>query len=730
MRLILFFLCVFSTALFAQKRAVLYINSVPTEGLLLKEGWKYQMGDNLDWAKSDFDDSAWTPIDPTKEIVALPPIFNTQIKWLRLDFEVKNKLPNPLGIAINQAGASEIYLNGQFIHQYGHFDTDATKVKAYDPLEYPIHLPADSVGRYTLAVRYALQPNIRYTNIYSLTKNRLFNATILDLVPTLHAQRDFKVFYKGMEIFVVGVFFMLFILHTALYIYQRRNKTHLILAIYLLAATFGRTFKLIGESQSLVEYRYFSLNLSNWIVGFIAIWLSIIYYRIAKVRIDGYFYAIAANSLMYVLVSSFVYTSFPWQTTLLLVGSIFNFMIWVRLTLIGFKKGIKGFVTLGFAIMVSLLGLACRAGAVLFLNYGITPTGYKVLNYGMSPYLLEAIIHVGAIAIPIGLSLFMGIEGNETNKALSKQLVENDRLKNKAIENEQEKQNLLATQNETLEKQVKERTSELHRSLDTLKATQNQLIQSEKLASLGELTAGISHEIQNPLNFVNNFSELSMEIVKDLKQEMEKNTLDKEYMEELFTDLSSNQERINYHSKRASSIVKGMLGHSRTSTSVREVTDINRLADEYLRLSYHGLRAKDKTFNADFKTDFDPSLHKIEVISQDIGRVLLNLVNNAFYAVNEKGKQNTDKKYQPTVSVATQQIDNQILIKIADNGTGMPESIKAKIFQPFFTTKPTGEGTGLGLSLSYDIITKGHGGTLEVTSEEGIGTTFLVKLPC
>jgi two-component system, NtrC family, sensor kinase len=480
----------------------------------------------------------------------------------------------------------------------------------------------------------------------------------------------------------------------------------------------------------LVEYRYFSLNLSNWIVGFIAIWLSIIYYRIAKVRIDGYFYAIAANSLMYVLVSSFVYTSFPWQTTLLLVGSIFNFMIWVRLTLIGFKKGIKGFVTLGFAIMVSLLGLACRAGAVLFLNYGITPTGYKVLNYGMSPYLLEAIIHVGAIAIPIGLSLFMGIEGNETNKALSKQLVENDRLKNKAIENEQEKQNLLATQNETLEKQVKERTSELHRSLDTLKATQNQLIQSEKLASLGELTAGISHEIQNPLNFVNNFSELSMEIVKDLKQEMEKNTLDKEYMEELFTDLSSNQERINYHSKRASSIVKGMLGHSRTSTSVREVTDINRLADEYLRLSYHGLRAKDKTFNADFKTDFDPSLHKIEVISQDIGRVLLNLVNNAFYAVNEKGKQNTDKKYQPTVSVATQQIDNQILIKIADNGTGMPESIKAKIFQPFFTTKPTGEGTGLGLSLSYDIITKGHGGTLEVTSEEGTGTTFLVKLPC
>ena len=269
----------------------------------------------------------------------------------------------------------------------------------------------------------------------------------------------------------------------------------------------------------------------------------------------------------------------------------------------------------------------------------------------------------------------------------------------------------------------------LENTLSKLKATQNQLIQKEKLASLGELTAGIAHEIQNPLNFVNNFSELSVDLVKDLKDELKKPDKDETYIGELFEDLSQNQEKINHHGKRASSIVKGMLEHSRSSTGVKEPTDINKLADEYLRLSYHGLRAKDNSFNADYSTDFDENLPKIEVIPQDIGRVLLNLMNNAFYAVNEKMKQNTEGVlYNPTVSVSTQQLDNQIIIKVKDNGVGMNEATKAKIFQPFFTTKPTGEGTGLGLSLAYDIVTKGHGGTLEVESTEGVGTTFTIKI--
>jgi signal transduction histidine kinase len=211
---------------------------------------------------------------------------------------------------------------------------------------------------------------------------------------------------------------------------------------------------------------------------------------------------------------------------------------------------------------------------------------------------------------------------------------------------------------------------------------------------------------------------------------MDKPNVDKEYIDELFTDLSSNQEKINHHGNRASSIIKGMLEHSRTSTGVKTSTDINKLADEYLRLSYHGLRAKDKSFNADFKTDFDENLPHIMVITQDLGRVFLNLINNAFYAVNKRrtnlgGVEN----YAPSVTVSTQNTDNHIVIKIIDNGTGMPESVKEKIFQPFFTTKPTGEGTGLGLSLSYDIITKGHSGALEVNSTEGEGTEFVISIP-
>jgi two-component system, NtrC family, sensor kinase len=281
-----------------------------------------------------------------------------------------------------------------------------------------------------------------------------------------------------------------------------------------------------------------------------------------------------------------------------------------------------------------------------------------------------------------------------------------------------------------------------------LKATQNQLIQAEKMASLGELTAGIAHEIQNPLNFVNNFSEMSVELAQELNEEIDKNLMDKDLVKEILSDLTQNQQKINHHGKRASSIVKGMLEHSRTSTGAKELTDINKLADEYLRLSYHGLRAKDKNgstlrFNSNFKTDFDENLPKIEIIPQDFGRVLLNLINNAFYACAERSRSavsnhghvetgnalSLQSQYHPIVTISTEQSENQLIIKIKDNGTGMSEATKAKIFQPFFTTKPTGQGTGLGLSLAYDIITKGHGGTLEVETKEEEGTTFIIKIP-
>ena len=273
---------------------------------------------------------------------------------------------------------------------------------------------------------------------------------------------------------------------------------------------------------------------------------------------------------------------------------------------------------------------------------------------------------------------------------------------------------------------VEDSHAALEKSMDELKAAQQQLIQSEKMASLGELTAGIAHEIQNPLNFINNFSDVSRELLQEMKEELEAgNTAE---AGTIAGDVIANLDKILHHGKRADGIVKGMLQHSRSSSGQKEPISINALCDEYLRLAYHGLRAKDKSFNVKFETAFDESIGMVSVMPQEIGRVILNLINNAFYAVNErKGRGETG--YEPEVTVRTVHAGDHLKIYIRDNGTGIPRPVMDKIFQPFFTTKPTGQGTGLGLSLSYDIITRGHGGRLEVVSSEGSGTSFIVTIP-
>jgi two-component system NtrC family sensor kinase len=298
---------------------------------------------------------------------------------------------------------------------------------------------------------------------------------------------------------------------------------------------------------------------------------------------------------------------------------------------------------------------------------------------------------------------------------------------------EREEFNFITQQNKMLDKMVAERTAELtkqknelQQTLDLLQTTQQQLIQSEKLASLGELTAGIAHEIQNPLNFVNNFSEVSMELIDEMEEELAKG--DTEEANAIANDIKTNLEKIIHHGKRADAIVKGMLQHSRASSNTKELTDVNKLADEYLRLAYHGLRAKDKTFNADLVTNFGEGLPMINIVPQDIGRVLLNLFNNAFYAVHKKQAE-AGGEYKPVVEVSTSQAAGQIVIKVKDNGTGIPDEVKDKVMQPFFTTKPTGEGTGLGLSLSYDIVVKAHGGSINIESAVNEYSIFIINLP-
>src|SRR5579871_3572791 len=272
---------------------------------------------------------------------------------------------------------------------------------------------------------------------------------------------------------------------------------------------------------------------------------------------------------------------------------------------------------------------------------------------------------------------------------------------------------------------LQEQKQKVETTLKELRSTQSQLIQSEKMASLGELTAGIAHEIQNPLNFVNNFSEVNNELIEELKNQ--KSKLKNEEQDEILDNIFQNNEKISYHGKRADAIVKGMLQHSRSSTSVKESTDINALAEEYLRLAYHGLRAKDKTFNATLQTDFDNSIERVNIIPQEMGRVILNLLTNAFYAVNEKRKLSPGN-YQPIVKVSTKKLNDKIEIRVEDNGNGISKKIIDKIFQPFFTTKPPGKGTGLGLSLSYDIV-KSHGGEIKAESKENESSVFIVELP-
>ena len=333
-----------------------------------------------------------------------------------------------------------------------------------------------------------------------------------------------------------------------------------------------------------------------------------------------------------------------------------------------------------------------------------------------------------AFVFALAWMIAMLIRSKNQDKAIKKE-------KQKTLA-EEERNKFISTQKEKLEFIVAERTAEITKQKDELmhaftelKNTQSQLIQSEKMASLGELTAGIAHEIQNPLNFVNNFSEVSNELIEEMNEEIEKGDLEEAKL--IASDIKQNLEKINHHGKRADSIVKGMLQHSRSSSGTKEPTDINKLADEYLRLAYHGLRAKDQSFNATLETNYDIKVGLLDVNPQDLGRVILNLITNAFYTVKEKSSlaRVNDHEYKPTVSITTIKKPNSVEIKVKDNGNGISEAVKEKIFQPFFTTKPTGQGTGLGLSMSYDIISKSHEGELKVDTIQGKGTTFTITLP-
>ncbi len=384
------------------------------------------------------------------------------------------------------------------------------------------------------------------------------------------------------------------------------------------------------------------------------------------------------------------------------------------------------------AVVAVLWQVRTYRPAIMVLWGMVVPSIYRMVEMGMDLAGYQFVKPFSTYFKQWGQLNFMWffgflILGFYQKKALLKeqaQRAEEEAQLQEAAARKAELEHLVAVRTATLTQQ----SDELQIALNELRATQQQLIQREKMASLGELTAGIAHEIQNPLNFVNNFADVSQELVSELEAEQASPAPDTGLEDELLSDLRHNLHKINQHGQRAASIVRGMLAHSRQSTGERQPTDVNALADEYLRLAYHGLRAKDKSFNATLNTDFAALLPLVPAVPGDLGRVLLNLFTNAFYAV-QKRQQRGEPGYAPTVSVRTRRADEEVEICIRDNGTGIPAAVRSKIFQPFFTTKPSGEGTGLGLSLAHDIVAKGHGGTLTVDSQEGEFTEFVVRLP-
>ena len=689
------------------------IDRLPTTGLLLQKGWRYHAGDDPAWARPGFDDRTWGTLNPTRPRQLLPLRLRTGISWLRLRFRLGDSLR--LGALLLQGNSEyeswELYLNGRLMQRQGVLAADPTRVRPSGVNPEPVDVPGTGLAEQVLAVRLAPgnPPPLLLGNETPLFSMRLLGGAQLRKMET--ERTDARTIF----IAVGGVAGMLLLLHLAFFYYNPARRANLYFALYTGALTLGALgfwFLPKLELSSPVEFLAYTV-LTYLFLVLSSLWAARALYALFGFR-PGWLYVslcVSCGGLM-------VYHALHF----LAGGSAFLAFLMA--------------IALATAEQLRLTGRALRQrrGGSFIIGTGFALTLLAVLGVlallasGAQVSLLVSSLTFPLIFLPpaLAISLFLAREFAQDAQLLQVKLREVERLSAQTLAQEQDKQALLAAQNETLETQVMQRTGELQRSLADLHATQAQLIQKEKMASLGELTAGIAHEIQNPLNFVNNFSEVSSELMEELREAQAAG--DSEEVAALATDVTQNLVKITEHGRRAAGIVRGMLEHSRTSTGEREPTDLNQLADEYLRLAYQGLRAKDKTFNATLERDYATGLPLVEAVAGDLGRVLLNLFGNAFYAV-QKRQQMGQAGYAPTVSVSTQRENGHVQIRVSDNGTGMSPAVQAKIFQPFFTTKPTGEGTGLGLSLSHDIIAQGHGGKLAVESQEGEGTTFLVEFP-
>jgi two-component system, NtrC family, sensor kinase len=717
--LLLVLICQFAIAQGFDEGSYLYelntFNVLPLDSL-----WRYHSGDTTSWAEVAFDDKQW----PTVNAQFLRDLSGKPLPWIGLGwFRKRFIVPDSLrgraiALQMGHFGASEIYLDGKLMLSYGRVGKTLDEEQIFAPRK-PVLLSLDSQATHVLAIRYSNH----WTNLPTANRIDFKGFRLLIAPPELAFREARQIFpYQLVSLSFVVAFCIFFCF---VYGFYPRRLPSLMSAFWLASLSFifisSYTSSIASEGSLLIRVNFL------WEVAFACSfgWQLLFLYCVYYSKFPRIGWLVVGLMVINVLTSIF-------HSPLSVIVKPLNLLMLIeswRIIVLGVWNKKTGFWILAIGRLVLTLGYL----VVILDVFGLFPPYIFTTTRAFLTVLTD-------LSNPLTLALHLAWEFGSANRELRRQLIQVRQLSEKTFQQEQEKQQLLALQNETLERQVAERTVEIvtqkeeiavqrdqvSKTLAHLKSTQTQLIQSEKMASLGELTAGIAHEIQNPLNFVNNFSEVSAELVDEIEQEIKAGN--PEEVLSLTADLKGNLEKISHHGKRADSIVKGMLQHSRTSSGEKQLININALVDEYLRLAYQGLRVKDKDINADFTLEADPAIGKIEVIPQDIGRVLLNLFNNAFYATQLK-KVQLNGQYQPQVLVSTKAIQDKVEIRIRDNGAGIPESIKTKIFQPFFTTKPTGEGTGLGLSLSYDIITKGHGGLLKVESREGEFTEMTIELP-
>ena len=725
--LILSFFC-FSQS-FAQDSIIKFSNknfsSRGSLNLYEKNGWFFRSGNDSAWANKNIDMQQWKQLLPQNLDNSYADANGKLEGWFRCKFTLDSSLMNTNWRFMYQPyAAGKVYLDGQLIGEYGSMGANNQDFKFYTEAD-PTQGVEISVGLvHTLAVHIkdeVVFPSNRTSMMIGgktggVKKDFIYIIPLERWFSRLTVKTDLLVYYS-LWIGINGLFTFLFLL---LFLLNKKENNLLLYAGICLTLTSIFGFGLLSGLAENFNFHprtlLFVSTASDFSFLLLKLLIGILIFKIFNIEKKGFNWILfRVIILIYILVFAVELLDIFNIQFVNVVDSADNLSFIVLLVstfywiVISFKKASTPprVVSVGIVLMIILILIISLAD--------IDPSSYT--NYNLATAI--------SLCFPFTLIAYVALRFREINKNIilnAQQIV--------ALSDE--KRTMAENQQKQLEFQVKERTIELENSIDKLKSTQSQLIQSEKMASLGELTAGIAHEIQNPLNFVNNFSEVNTELIDEVGEEINNGNISEAKI--ILNDIKDNSEKINHHGKRAGDIVKGMLQHSRSSNGVKEPTDINALADEYLRLAYHGLRAKDKNFNSTMKTDYDESIGKINIIPQDIGRVILNLITNAFYVVNEKAKAMTSALtqqsdgFEPTVWVSTKMVVDKVEIKVSDNGGGIPQKILDKIFQPFFTTKPTGQGTGLGLSLSYDIV-KTHGGELKVETSEGEGTTFFISLP-